>query len=81
MSSVEEDIRTINDILDQTVRRGMQADGGDLEIVELDRENKILKIRYQGACGSCPMATMGTLMAIQNVLKERFDPGIDVRPV
>ncbi|EKD26215.1 MAG: hypothetical protein ACD_79C01304G0004, partial [uncultured bacterium] len=40
-----------------------------------------LKIKYQGACGCCPMSTMGTLMAIQNILKEQFDKDIDVRPV
>ncbi|OVE73705.1 hypothetical protein BVX93_00995 [bacterium B13(2017)] len=80
MSTVQEDIDKIQDILNNSIRQGMQADGGDLEIIDYDQQNKILKIKYQGACGSCPMAKMGTLMAIQNILKEQFDPEIDVRP-
>ena len=68
----------INAILDQTIRPALQMDGGDLQILEYD-DNKVLRIYYQGACGSCPSSTAGTLKAIENLLKDEFDPGITVQ--
>jgi Fe-S cluster biogenesis protein NfuA len=66
----------INAILDQTVRPALQMDGGDVQIINY--ENKKLQVFYQGACGSCPSSTMGTLTAIENILKDQFDPQITV---
>ena len=37
-----------------------------------------LKIRYEGACGSCPSSLTGTLMAIENMIKDEIDPEIEV---
>ncbi len=70
------DVAQINSILDQTVRPALQMDGGDLQVVNY--ENNIVKIFYQGACGSCPSATMGTMMAIENILKDQFNPEVTV---
>ena len=73
------ELREIEEILDRTIRPGLQGDGGDLEVISyIDGE---LSIRYQGACGSCPSSTMGTLMAIEGILREEFDPDITVIPV
>jgi Fe-S cluster biogenesis protein NfuA len=58
------------------VRPGLQADGGDLEILELD--GNILTIRYEGACGGCPSAMMGTLQAIEGILRTEFNPYLEV---
>ncbi len=66
----------INEILDERIRPYLASDGGWLETVSL--ENNILKIRYQGACGSCPSSLTGTLMAIENMIKEEVDPEIEV---
>jgi Fe-S cluster biogenesis protein NfuA len=73
------DLQKIESILDRTVRPGLQGDGGDLEIVKY--ENKELHVLYQGACGTCPSSTSGTLMAIESILREEFDPEIIVTPV
>lgn len=74
-----EDIQKIEEILDRTVRPGLQGDGGDLEVVSYV-ENK-LTVRYQGACGTCPSSTTGTLMAIEGILRDEFNPQIEVFPV
>ena len=66
----------INEILDQTVRPALQMDGGDIQLV--DYKNNTLRVFYQGACGSCPSATMGTLKAIENILKDQFSPDVVV---
>ena len=69
-------IAQINELLDDRIRPFLASDGGWLEILSL--ENKVLKIRYQGACGSCPSSLTGTLMAIENMIKEEIDPEIEV---
>jgi Fe-S cluster biogenesis protein NfuA len=72
-------IAQINEILDEKIRPYLASDGGWLEIVAL--EDKLLKIRYEGACGSCPSSLTGTLMAIENLIKEEIDPEITVKAV
>ena len=71
-----ETLKIINEILDKRVRPALAGDGGGLEI--LDLHDKTLTIRYQGACGTCPSAIQGTLVAIENLLKREVDPAIEV---
>ncbi len=66
----------IDTILNQTVRPALQMDGGDIQIVGYD--DNILKIFYQGACGSCPSSSMGTMKAIENILRDQYNPQITV---
>ena len=69
-------LEKINRVLDEKVRPALAGDGGGLNVLGLD--GLTLKIHYQGACGSCPSSTTGTMMAIQNLLKKEVDPGIQV---
>ena len=72
-------IAEIDALLDERIRPYLASDGGWLEVLSL--EDKQLKIRYQGACGSCPSSLTGTLMAIENMIKEEIDPDIEVEAV
>lgn len=65
----------INQMLDEQVRPYLLADGGGLKILGL--EGNRLKVHYQGACGTCPTATSGTLYAIESMVR-RIDPEIQV---
>ncbi len=58
----------------EMVRPGLQADGGDVELVEVT-DDGIVKVRLTGACGSCPMSTMTLKMGIERALKEKV-PGV-----
>lgn len=69
-------IAEINELLDERIRPYLASDGGWLEILEL--EENVLKIRYQGACGSCPSSLTGTLMAIENMIRDEIDEHIEV---
>ena len=69
-SKMSKEQREIEEILDRTIRPGLQADGGDIEIISF--ENNELRILYQGACGGCPSSMMGTLDAIQNILRHEL---------
>ncbi|RKX56128.1 MAG: NifU family protein [Thermodesulfobacteriota bacterium] len=51
------------------VRPYLQADGGDVELVEVTEEG-IVKVKLKGACGSCPMALMTLKMGIERYLKK-----------
>lgn len=48
----------------------LQADGGDVELVEVS--DGVVKVRLTGACASCPMSTMTLRMGIERVLKEEI---------
>lgn len=73
------ELQKIEEILDRTVRPGLQGDGGDITILKYE-DNK-LQVYYEGACGTCPSSTTGTLMAIESILRDEFDPQIEVLPV
>ena len=79
-SGLSPELQKIEEILDRTIRPGLQSDGGDLQIVEF--KNNHLRILYQGACGGCPSAMMGTLDAIQGILRNELkNDEITVEPV
>ena len=72
--------REIEEILDRTIRPGLRADGGDIDIIDF-KENE-LKILFQGACGGCPSALYGTLDAIQGILSNELNlPELKVVPI
>ncbi len=73
------DIKKINEVLDRTIRPALQMDGGDLHVVGFD--GTVVMVSYQGACGSCPSSTMGTLKAIENILRDEFNPDVVVEAV
>jgi NFU1 iron-sulfur cluster scaffold homolog, mitochondrial len=74
--SQNELLKQINELLDHKVRPALAGDGGGLEVLGLEG-NKV-KIRYQGACGSCPSAITGTLMAIEGLLRRDINPTLEV---
>ncbi len=73
------EVQTIEEILDRTIRPGLQGDGGDLTVIKYE-DNK-LYVHYEGACGTCPSSTTGTLMAIEGLLRDEFNPQIEVIPL
>jgi Fe-S cluster biogenesis protein NfuA len=79
-TNMSEQQKIIEEILDRTIRPGLQSDGGDLEVVKI-KDNEV-HILYQGACGGCPSSMMGTLDAIQNILQNELqNPEIVVIPI
>ncbi len=62
----------------ENLRGGLQADGGDLELVRID--GKVVYLRLVGHCGSCPFAMMTLKQGIETALQE-IDPEITVERV
>lgn len=52
----------------ETIRPNLQADGGDVELINVTDEG-IVQVRLQGACHGCPMAAMTLQMGIERILK------------
>jgi NFU1 iron-sulfur cluster scaffold homolog, mitochondrial len=75
-STLSPELQHIEDILDKRIRPGLQGDGGDL--VVKDFKDNILIVKYQGACGTCPSSTTGTLEAIRSILRDEVDQNIEV---
>jgi Fe-S cluster biogenesis protein NfuA len=75
-SNWTDDRRKLEEIIDREIRPGLQADGGDLRVLEL--EDNILTVQYEGACGSCPSSTAGTLQGIESILRHEFREDIQV---
>jgi len=57
-------------VLDK-IRPMLQADGGDVELVEVD-EGGVVKVRLQGACAGCPMSQMTLKNGIERLLKQEI---------
>jgi Fe-S cluster biogenesis protein NfuA len=57
----------------EELRPYLMADGGNVELVEID--GPIVRLRLQGACGSCPSSAMTLRMGIERRLRE-FIPEI-----
>jgi Fe-S cluster biogenesis protein NfuA len=53
------------------VRPTLQADGGDVELVDVSAEG-VVSVKLTGACGSCPMSTMTLKMGIEKTLMEHL---------
>ncbi|MBD3225625.1 MAG: NifU family protein [Caldithrix sp.] len=51
-----------------SIRPGLQADGGDLQFVRIDNNN-VVYVRLVGACGGCPMSTMTLKQGIERIVK------------
>jgi Fe-S cluster biogenesis protein NfuA len=50
------------------IRPGLQADGGDVELVEVTEEG-VVKVRLKGACGGCPMSQITLKQGIEKRIK------------
>lgn len=55
----------------EEVRPSLQADGGDIELVDVNEKDGIVKVRLQGACVGCPMSQMTLQDGISRVLKNK----------
>ena len=52
----------------QKIRPSLQADGGDIELIDI--QDGVVKVKLTGACSGCPMSQMTLKMGVERVLKE-----------
>jgi Fe-S cluster biogenesis protein NfuA len=59
------------------VRPPIQADGGDVELINI-REDNVVEVRLKGACNGCPMATLTLKAGIERIVKEEIPEVVEV---
>lgn len=62
------------------IRPAVQADGGDIELVNVLPDGEV-QIRFHGACHGCPSSTMTLQMGIERNLREKVPEITRVVPV
>ncbi len=62
------------------IRPAVQADGGDIELVDVTPDG-VVQIRFHGACHGCPSSTMTLQMGIERNLREKVPEITSVVPV
>lgn len=73
------DKQAIQDALDK-IRPALQADGGDVELVDVTDEG-VVQVRLVGACKGCPMSQLTLSNGVERVLKENVPGVLRVEPV
>jgi Fe-S cluster biogenesis protein NfuA len=73
----EEVLLQINEVVDKYIRPALQADGGDIEVV--DFQDNILSVRLQGACSCCPHARMTLENAVGNTIRQAVSQDIIIK--
>ena len=53
-----------------SIRPALQADGGDVSLVDVDEAKGIVRVQLQGACSGCPSAQITLAMGIERAIKE-----------
>ncbi|MEM6501492.1 MAG: NifU family protein [Cyanobacteria bacterium P01_C01_bin.89] len=78
MSTLPLTSENVENVLEE-LRPYLMADGGNVSLVEID--GPIVKLRLEGACGSCPSSTMTLKMGIERRLKEFIPEVAEVEQV
>jgi Fe-S cluster biogenesis protein NfuA len=52
----------------ETIRPALHSDGGDVELIDFDLEDGVVRLRLMGACGSCPVS----MMTLKRGIEERL---------
>jgi Fe-S cluster biogenesis protein NfuA len=52
----------------QKIRPALQADGGDIELIDV--RDGVVRVKLTGACGDCPMSQMTLKQGVEKVLRE-----------
>jgi len=76
-------IKAVDAVIDENVRQFLIMDGGDMEIIDIKKNDGYVDIyiRYLGACNGCASSATGTLYAIESTLKEKLSKNIRVLPI
>ncbi len=53
-----------------SIRPALQADGGDVKLIDIDEEQGIVKVELQGACAGCPSAQITLAMGVEKAVIE-----------
>ena len=57
----------------EVIRPALQADGGDIELRDVDEATGVVTVSLVGACGTCPASTQTLKAGIERIMRDRID--------
>ena len=57
----------------EVIRPALQADGGDIELVDVNEDTGVVTVRLVGACGTCPVSTDTLKGGVERIMRDRID--------
>jgi Fe-S cluster biogenesis protein NfuA len=64
-------------VLDK-IRPSIQADGGNVELIDVNEDTKIVTVKLTGACAGCPMSQMTLKAGIERIIKHEIPEVVSV---
>ena len=55
------------------IRPALQADGGDIFLVDVDEDSGVVSVQLVGACGTCPSSVYTLKAGIERILRDRVE--------
>ena len=59
----------------EIIRPAIQADGGDINLLDVDESSGVVTVELTGACVSCPASTITMKAGVERIMKDRV-PGV-----
>ena len=59
----------------EVIRPAIQADGGDINLVDINEATGVVVVELTGACVSCPASTVTMKAGIERIMRDRV-PGV-----
>jgi Fe-S cluster biogenesis protein NfuA len=57
----------------QVIRPALQADGGDIVLLDVDEATGVVTVELTGACIGCPASTQTLKAGIERIMRDRVD--------
>jgi len=78
----KKDIRErVETVLNKLIRPSLRADGGDIQVVDVNEDKGVVKLRLTGHCTGCPMSGNTFYNMVERTLKEKIPEITSVRQV
>ncbi len=65
----------------EIIRPALQADGGDIQLMDVDETSGLVTVSLVGACGTCPASTQTLKAGIERIMRDRVDGVTEVLAV
>ncbi|MEO0077196.1 MAG: NifU family protein [candidate division WOR-3 bacterium] len=65
----EENKQKVKDVINNIIKPGIQADGGNIELVEIT-DAGVVRVKLHGACKACPFSQLTMTLGVEKTIKE-----------
>jgi NifU-like protein len=76
--TIVEKIKAVEKVLNEDIKPKLNLDGGSIELVDVN--GSVISVKLLGMCGGCASAGLTLKGFVEKTLKEKLDPGIEVKP-